>query len=190
MRPLAFQLYSDPRVDKFLGGTPAETIEEERGRLERHTERLWDKFDHGLMAAFLKEDGSFIGFCGLLRWEIDAVAETEVAYALVPEAWGNGYATEAANALADDAFTRLGRKRIISLVLPENTASINVALKKAWSSSGRPRSSVKPLLSTRERLLPQFLDDLVEQFFFVGDGVDDEDFCMFVRVLWINCNRD
>lgn len=47
----------------------------------------------------------------------------------MPEAWGNGYATEAAVALADDAFTRLGRKRVISLVVPQNMASINVAIK-------------------------------------------------------------
>ena len=127
--PLAFRLYSDPRVNKFLGGTPAETIEEERARLETHTQRVWNTHKHGLMAVFLKSDGSFVGICGLLRWEIHGVAETEVAYALIPEAWGNGYATEAAAALADDAFVRLGRKRVISLVLPANTASINVAVK-------------------------------------------------------------
>jgi len=68
-------------IRKSLGGRPPESIEAERAVLERHTERLWEKLDHGLMAVFLKSDDSFVGICGLLRWEIDAVAETEVAYA-------------------------------------------------------------------------------------------------------------
>ncbi len=127
--PLAFRLYGDPRVMKYLGGQPPASLEDERAVLARHTERAWDTYDHGLMAVFLKSDGSFAGICGLLHWEIEGQDETEVAYALMPECWGNGYATEAAAALAADAFTRLGRKRVISLVLPENTSSINVACK-------------------------------------------------------------
>jgi ribosomal-protein-alanine N-acetyltransferase len=43
--------------------------------------------------------------------------------------WGSGYATEAAIACRDHAFTELGRERIISLIEPNNLASIRVAEK-------------------------------------------------------------
>ena len=123
------QLYGDPRVNKYLAGAGASTLEEERAALARHIERTWDAYDHGLMTVFRKDTGTFVGMCGLLHWDLDGAEETEVSYALIPEAWGFGFATEAAQALAQDAFERLGRTRVISLVHPDNIASQRVALK-------------------------------------------------------------
>ncbi len=131
--PLALRLYGDPRVSKYLGGNLPQTLEEEVRALKRHTENTWGVYNYGLMVAFVKADRSFAGICGLLHWDLDGQEETEVAYALVPECWGKGYATEAAIAVADDAITRLGCSRLISLVMPDNTASINVALKNGMT---------------------------------------------------------
>jgi ribosomal-protein-alanine N-acetyltransferase len=50
-----------------------------------------------------------------------------VAYALAPEFWGQGYASEAARAVRDHAFRTLEAPFVISLILPENTGSIRVA---------------------------------------------------------------
>nr|MDQ5838656.1 GNAT family N-acetyltransferase [Acidobacteriota bacterium] len=41
--------------------------------------------------------------------------------------WGRGYATEAARASVEYAFTKLDQTRVISLIAPENAASIRVA---------------------------------------------------------------
>lgn len=124
-----FRLYADPRVAKYLGGTPAVSVEDQARRFAGHHERYWETRGYGLMAVFQKSDGAFVGICGHLHWEIDGAQDVEVAYALLPEHWGKGYATEAARALADDAFERLGCERVISLVMPENSASANVARK-------------------------------------------------------------
>ena len=138
-----FRLYSDPRVAKYLGGTPAVSVEDEARRFAGHRERYWETRGYGLMAVFQQSDGAFVGICGHLHWHIDGADEVEVAYALLPEYWGNGYATEAARALADDAFERIGCDRVISLVMPENTASANVArkngmhLEREWSLNGK-----------------------------------------------------
>lgn len=51
----------------------------------------------------------------------------ELAWALAPRWWGNGYATEAARAALDHAFTAWRRDRVISLINAENQASIRVA---------------------------------------------------------------
>lgn len=48
--------------------------------------------------------------------------EVEVGWHLHPDAWGHGYATEAATAGCADAFAR-GLERVIAVTHPDNTAS-------------------------------------------------------------------
>jgi ribosomal-protein-alanine N-acetyltransferase len=50
-----------------------------------------------------------------------------VAYLLARDAWGVGYATEAAGAIRDVGLTI--RPDLVSLIYPDNTASIKVANK-------------------------------------------------------------
>ncbi len=49
-------------------------------------------------------------------------ADVEVGWHLHPDAWGNGYATEAARAAVADAFSR-GQHRVIAVTHPQNRAS-------------------------------------------------------------------
>jgi RimJ/RimL family protein N-acetyltransferase len=46
---------------------------------------------------------------------------------LVPEAWGRGYATEAARACRDWAFVRLDADRVVSFIAIANEPSMHVA---------------------------------------------------------------
>lgn len=71
----------------------------------------------------LKETGEFVGRVGLIRQE----EGIEVAYALAPRHWHRGYATEAARACRDWAFTHLACDRVISLVYTRNQPSRRVA---------------------------------------------------------------
>ncbi len=48
--------------------------------------------------------------------------DVEVGWHLHPDAWGNGYATEAAKAVVSDAFSR-GQHRIIAVTHPHNKVS-------------------------------------------------------------------
>ena len=50
-----------------------------------------------------------------------------MGYLFVRKHWGKGYATEAAWACMEYGFLELGHDRIISLIDPENNASIRVA---------------------------------------------------------------
>lgn len=80
-----------------------------------------------MWATVRREEGRLLGRCGLLSQEVDGGRQVEVAYALAPEFRGRGYATEAARASRDHAFRTLDAAHVISLVLPDNTASIRVA---------------------------------------------------------------
>ena len=84
----------------------------------------------GRLAVVRKSDSQLIGYCGLtLLPDIDGIAEYELGYRLIRSAWGNGYATEAAIAVRDYAFTVLNLNRLVALIEPVNKRSIRVAEK-------------------------------------------------------------
>ena len=60
----------------------------------------------------------------------------EVAWILAREAWGKGYATEAATAAMDWAVDTLGWSDIIHVIDPANAASIAVATKLGSANRG------------------------------------------------------
>jgi RimJ/RimL family protein N-acetyltransferase len=67
-----------------------------------------------------------VGQAGLLVLKVDGVREMGLGYILHREFWRMGYATEAAQASRDYGF-RLGHRRIVALVRPENLPSHAVA---------------------------------------------------------------
>ena len=68
---------------------------------------------YGLWAVEVRETGAFAGFTGLARQTFEAPfnPSVEVGWRLGREAWGHGYATEAATAALDFAFDVFGPRR-------------------------------------------------------------------------------
>lgn len=85
----------------------------------------WRLRGYGMWAVELKEDGRFIGRVGLHNPE--GWPDIELGWMLAPDERHKGYATEAARASLDFAFTRLRVPRAISLIRAENSASERVA---------------------------------------------------------------
>jgi len=75
----------------------------------------------GRWAIERREDGQVIGGATLLPLPPDD--EFEVGWALHPQAWGHGYATETGLALARWAFKQ-GIEQVVALVRPANTRAI------------------------------------------------------------------
>jgi len=59
------------------------------------------------------------------------------SWALARRFWGHGYATEGAREALAHAFTAWGKDRVISLIHPENRASIRVAERIGERLQGR-----------------------------------------------------
>lgn len=96
--------------------------------IARNLER-YRRDGHGLWAMLRKDSDELIGDCGCSLQEVEGRNEVEVGYHVRRDLWGNGYATEAAQACMQYAFTKLGVDRVISLIRPENVQSIRVAEK-------------------------------------------------------------
>jgi RimJ/RimL family protein N-acetyltransferase len=79
----------------------------------------WDERRYAPWGVF--REGRLIGHGGLNHVpEFDA---TEVLWALHPDAWGQGYATEVAKAALDFGFGTVGLPLIFAIALEGNTAS-------------------------------------------------------------------
>lgn len=121
------RLYADPEVRRYF---PDGTLDQEQTRDELEWFVNGDNPgypDCGLWATIERQSGAFIGRCGLLRWEIDGREETEIAYMIAPKFWRRGFGGEVANALVRHGFDRLGFKRLIALIHPDNLASMRTA---------------------------------------------------------------
>lgn len=85
--------------------------------------------DYSLWPVVEKSTDRIVGDCGLTAKEVDGRREIEIVYVFAADVWGKGYATEAATAIRDAAFTQRGLTRLIALIDPANVASARVAEK-------------------------------------------------------------
>ena len=113
----------DPRMMATLGGLRPEGRTREYLRVPRE---LWEAHGFGYWSLADRETGRFVGRGGLRHVEVGGGPEVEVGYALMPEFWGRGLATELAEVSVRVAFDRLGVTDLVGFTLPTNRASRNV----------------------------------------------------------------
>lgn len=122
-----WQHLNTPNVMRHLGGlADAETRQRAQDRLEGynrdHGHTFWvveRKQDGGHLA------GEILGFCGLKRCNEPKgpIGDMEAGWRLREDAWGHGYAKEAATASLALAFERFDAPHVIALTVQENVAS-------------------------------------------------------------------
>lgn len=128
------RLLNNPQVARTLGGLRS------RVQVEQSLQSNIDHWrEHGFGAWMLADraTGAFVGRGGLKFVEIDGRQEIEVLYALLPEYWGRGLATEVAVEAIRIGFEELKASGIIGFTLVDNAASRNV-LEKAGLVFERP----------------------------------------------------
>lgn len=121
--PEFFRVTNTPAVMRWLGGVlDGDGMASQRGRLEAcHAAN-----GHCFWAVERKQDGALLGFCGLKR--ADAPGSTvagamEVGWRLREDAWGQGYAKEAAIATLHAAFDRFEADEVVALTVDGNRGS-------------------------------------------------------------------
>lgn len=122
--PQVLQLNSDPLVLQYLHELPTR---DEAHALSVINERIlpqYRQYGYGRWAVHTRNEDQFIGWCGL-KYRPER-QETDLGYRLLREAWGQGYATEAAAATLRYGFEVLGLERIVAIAQTGNLASLRV----------------------------------------------------------------
>jgi RimJ/RimL family protein N-acetyltransferase len=83
---------------------------------------------YSLLACELKENGALLGFVGLnyTDWPSNFTPAVEIGWRLSAKYWNCGYATEAASAVLDYGFNKIGLTEILSWTVPANQRSLRV----------------------------------------------------------------
>lgn len=115
---------ADPVVREHFQGTSTAA---ESGAFIERIEAHWDDHGWGLWAVEVPTVAPFVGFVGL--WPADYVTGepmVEVGWRLARDAWGHGYATEAAREALRFGFEDVGLDEIVSFTVPQNQRSRHV----------------------------------------------------------------
>ena len=81
---------------------------------------------HGLCSWLIEgRDGGFVGYAGVMPRPPDHPlgSHFSMGWRLARRAWGFSYATEAARAALEDAFTRVGLTEVLAYTAPGNVRS-------------------------------------------------------------------
>jgi len=147
-------LLRDPRVAKTL--TPSGQPLTESEVLETHRAKLshWGRYGFGLWLLRDRSTGAMVGRGGLQHTYVGGGNEVEVGWAIVPERWGQGLATELALAAVEVAERDLGLEEIVAFTLPDNLASRRVMEKAGFVYERQIAHAGLPHVLYRRSLAP------------------------------------
>jgi RimJ/RimL family protein N-acetyltransferase len=118
------EMCADPEVMRYIGdGQPLA-----RPMAWRNLATMvghWSLRGYGLWAAEERSSGLLVGRIGF--WNPEGWPGFELGWMLRRSYWGRGYATEGARTALQFAFTQLEQPQVLSLIHPDNFASIRVA---------------------------------------------------------------
>lgn len=120
--------HEEPRSMQYFAGDPGSPAEACR----KWFDKVYHRYNNGLgglNALISRENGEFIGMCGLLIQTVDGIEELEIGYSILPKFWGKGYASEAAIRCRLFAEENQLRDSIISIIHVDNIGSRKVAIK-------------------------------------------------------------
>jgi len=118
-------MHTDAEVRRYVGG---QAWPEEKARSRFREQYLGKPAEtYGLWATIFKEEGKYIGCCGLRAPGNGEGAS--LGYYLARPYWGRGLASEASQAFIDLAFTRLELARVEADAEEGNAASEHILRK-------------------------------------------------------------
>ncbi len=123
-------LNADPEVMEFL---PSTLSRRESDAFVNRIEACFEERGFGLWVVTENTSSHCLGYVGLwpATFESDFTPATEVGWRLARQAWGHGFAQEAAHSVVRDGFERVGLKEIVSF-----TSEVNLRSEEVMKSIG------------------------------------------------------
>ncbi len=125
---------SDPQIDHYTPWEHYKSFDEARENLNEFLEE-YEKDGFGAWGIEHRADKKLIG---IINTSIPhrAHRRVEMGYTIARAYWGQGYATEAVQALIQFGFEKMDLVRIEAVLLPENLASARVLEKSGMQFEG------------------------------------------------------
>jgi len=117
-------LLNEPSFIRNIGDRGVRTFEDASEYISNRLIASYKKFGFGMYLVVLKDTGSAVGICGLVKR--DGLDDVDIGYAFFPQYWAKGYASEAAQAVKEYARNTIGLDRLVAITDPANQGSIRV----------------------------------------------------------------
>lgn len=129
-----YEYASDPEIDRYTPWDRYKSLDEARVDLGQYIAR----YEQGYFRAWGIEHRADKKLIGITNFGFISKEDrrAEMGYTIARKYWGQGLATEAAQALIRYGFESLDLVRIEAVVLPENKASSKVLLKVGMQFEG------------------------------------------------------
>ncbi len=125
------RMHRDERVMATLGGVRMD--EAWTREFLQKTIAHWNQHSFGLWIFRSRTSGIFAGRGGLRHIVVAGAEEIELAYAFMSDSWGQGLATEIAQASLKIGFEQLNLSNIVCFTLTTNLASQRVMQKASFT---------------------------------------------------------
>ena len=126
------EMMADADAARFIGGVAPKPV---AWRIVTQVRGAWALTGVSMFSVIEKASNLWVGRVG--PWQPYAWPGREVGWGLHPDAWGKGYALEAAVAAMDYAFDSLGWTAVIHCINPENARSQALARRLGSAIQGR-----------------------------------------------------
>jgi RimJ/RimL family protein N-acetyltransferase len=129
-----FALNSDPQVMRYITGKP-DTREDTIAGIARIMAR-WESVGYSWWSFIELATNEIIGAGCIQHLAQDPANPLEIGWRLRPDKWQQGFASEAAQRMADYAFDNLGAELLCAICDQENLASAHVMKKLGMGFRG------------------------------------------------------
>ena len=122
--PFMLALLNEPSFHVFIGDRGVRTVADAEVYLQNGALASYVTNGFGLYLVALRDSGTAIGICGLVRRE--GLDDADIGFAYHPAYWGQGYADEAAHGVLQHARQHLGLQRVAAITNPDNARSVRL----------------------------------------------------------------
>jgi [ribosomal protein S5]-alanine N-acetyltransferase len=122
--PFILMLLNEPSFIRYIGDKKVRNLNDAEQYILNGPVASYERHGLGLCLVELRETGTPVGMCGLLKR--DELPHPDIGFAFLPEFWGKGFAFEAAAVVLEDARERLQLTTILAITTKNNESSIKL----------------------------------------------------------------